>query len=142
MQRMVGALDGKVDPERTVAVVGALAGHDLAETLQPLRRLASRAYAVHSHHPRAEPPEEVASALEQEGFTVLGIDDVASATTTAADGVPHTIIATGSLSVVAEVIACVKGISIETYPTIRSKSGDYIRNSMDSSDSTHQRHRS
>ena len=84
----------------------------------------------------------MASALEQEGFTVLGIDDVASATTTAADGVPHTIIATGSLSVVAEVIACVKGISIETYPTIRSKSGDYIRNSMDSSDSTHQRHRS
>ena len=122
MQRMVGALDGRVDPARTVAVVGALSGHDLVETLQPLRRLTRHAYAVRSHHPRAEQPEAVAAALQGEGFTVLGIgDDVAAATGAAADGAPHTIIATGSLSVVAEVIACVRGIPIETYPTIRGR---------------------
>ena len=127
MQRMVGALAGRVDPARTVAVVGALSGHDLVETLQPLRRLTGRAYAVRSHHPRAEQPEAVAAALEGEGFTVLGTgDDVAAATGAAADGGPHTIIATGSLSVVAEVIACVRGIPIETYPTIRGRSPDQV----------------
>ena len=125
MQRMVGALAGRVDPARTVAVVGALTGHDLAETLQPLRRLTGRAYAVRSHHPRAERPEAVAAALEREGFAVLGIgDDVAAATGAAADGAPETIIATGSLSVVAEVIACVRGVPIETYPTIRGRLPD------------------
>ena len=130
MQRMVGALAGRVDPARTVAVVGALTGHDLMETLQPLRRLTGRAYAVRSHHPRAERPEAVARALEQEGFTVLGVDgEVAAATAaaaagTAAGGPPHTVIATGSLSVAAEVIACVRGIEIETYPTIRGRSTD------------------
>lgn len=130
MQRMVGALAGRVDPARTVAVVGALTGHDLVETLQPLRRLTGRAYAVRSHHPRAERPEAVARALQQEGFTVLGIDgDVAAAAAdaaagTVADGPPHTVIATGSLSVAAEVIACVRGIEVETYPTIRGRSPD------------------
>ncbi len=138
MQRMVGALAGRVDPARTVAVVGALSGHDLVETLQPLRRLTRRAYAVRSHHPRAEPPEAVARALEQEGFTVLGVDgDVAAATAaaaagTAAGGPPHTVIATGSLSVAAEVIACVRGISIETYPTIRGRSPDPAQRAADS----------
>ena len=138
MQRMVGALAGRVDPARTVAVVGALSGHDLVETLQPLRRLTGRAYAVRSHHPRAEPPEAVARALEQEGFTVLGVaGDVAAATAaaaagTAAGGPPHTVIATGSLSVAAEVIACVRGISIETYPTIRGRSPDPAQHAADS----------
>ena len=140
MQRMVGALDRRVDPAHTVAVVGALTGHDLAETLQPLRRLTGRAYAVRSHHPRAESAEAVAAALQREGFTVLGTDDdVAVATRAAAAGVvtegtvtrgigagerPQTIIATGSLSVVAEVIACVRGIEMETYPTIRGRLAD------------------
>ena len=138
MQRMVGALDGLVDPARTVAVIGALTGHDLVETLQPLRRLTGRAYAVRSHHPRAERPEAVAAALEQEGFAVLGIDeDVAAATTAAAAGTraagpPHTVIATGSLSVVAEVIACVRGIPIETYPTIRGRLPDPAQRAADS----------
>jgi len=129
MQRMVGALDGRVNPARTVAVVGALTGHDLTETLQPLRRLTDRAYAVSSHHPRAESALVVAAALRHEGFTVLGTDpDVAASTCAAAAGVvpegivaggrPHTVIATGSLSVVAEVIACVRSIPMETYPTI------------------------
>ena len=142
MQRMVGALAGRVDPERTVAVVGALTGHDLVETLQPLRRLTGRAYAVRSHHPRAEPAQAVAAALRQEGFAVLGGgDDIAAAVGAAAAGAtaagataagtaaagtgadrrPQTIIATGSLSVVAEVIACVRGVPVETYPTIRGR---------------------
>ena len=134
MQRMVGALDGRVDPARTVAVVGALTGHDLVETLQPLRRLTGRAYAVRSHHPRAERPEAVAAALEREGFTVLGIGgDVAATTSAAADGAPHTIIATGSLSVVAEVIARVRGIAVENYPTIRGRSADHAQPPADSS---------
>jgi dihydrofolate synthase/folylpolyglutamate synthase len=138
MQRMVGALAGRVDPARTVAVVGALTGHDLMETLQPLRRLAGRAYAVRSHHPRAEGPEAVARALRKEGFTVLGIDgDVAAATGaaaagTAAGGPPHTVVATGSLSVVAEVIACVRGVPIETYPTIRGRLPDPAERPADS----------
>lgn len=130
MQRMVGALAGRVDPERTVAVVGALTGHDLVETLQPLRRLTGRAYAVRSHHPRAEPAQAVAAALRQEGFAVLGGgDDIAAAAGAAAAGIgadrrPQTVIATGSLSVVAEVIACVRGVPVETYPTIRGRSPD------------------
>ena len=133
MQRMVDALAGRVDPQRTVAVVGALAGHDLVETLRPLRRLAGRAYAVRSHHPRAEPAEAVAAALRQEGFAVLGAggagSGVAAVFKAAADGGgagrrPQTVIATGSLSVVAEVIACVRGVPVETYPTIRGRSPD------------------
>ena len=130
MQRMVGALAGRVDPQRTVAVVGALTGHDLVETLQPLRRLTGRAYAVRSHHPRAEPAQAVAAALRQEGFAVLGGgDDIAAAAGAAAAGVgddrrPQTVIATGSLSVVAEVIACVRGVPVETYPTIRGRAPD------------------
>ena len=133
MQRMVGALAGRVDPARTVAVVGALTGHDLQETLQPLRRLAGRAYAVRSHHPRAERSEAVAAALEREGFAVLGTGgDVAAATGAAADGAPDTIIATGSLSVVAEVIACVRGVPIETYPTIRGRLPDDVQSPADS----------
>ena len=130
MQRMVGALAGRVDPQRTVAVVGALTGHDLVETLQPLRRLTGRAYAVRSHHPRAEPAQAVAAALRQEGFAVLGGgDDIAAAAGAAAAGGgadrrPQTVIATGSLSVVAEVIACVRGVPVETYPTIRGRAPD------------------
>ena len=130
MQRMVGALAGRIDPQRTVAVVGALTGHDLVETLQPLRRLTGRAYAVRSHHPRAEPAQAVAAALRQEGFAVLGGgDDIAAAAGAAAAGVgadrrPQTVIATGSLSVVAEVIACVRGVPVETYPTIRGRAPD------------------
>ena len=138
MQRMVGALAGRVDPARTVAVVGALAGHDLVETLQPLRRLTGRVYAVRSHHPRAERAEAVAAALENERFTVLGIDDDVAAATgaaaagTAAGGPPHTVVATGSLSVVAEVIACVRGVPIETYPTIRGRLPDPAERPADS----------
>ena len=138
MQRMVGALAGRVDPEHTVAVVGALTGHDLAETLQPLRRLTGRVYAVRSHHPRAERAEAVAAALENERFTVLGIDDDVAAATgaaaagTAAGGPPHTVVATGSLSVVAEVIACVRGVPIEIYPTIRGRLPDPAERPADS----------
>ncbi|MCY4375114.1 MAG: hypothetical protein OXC31_15240, partial [Spirochaetaceae bacterium] len=112
---------------------GPRPGQALAEPLQPLRRLTGRAYAVRSHHPRAERPEAVAAALEREGFAVLGIgDDVAAATGAAADGAPETIIATGSLSVVAEVIACVRGVPIETYPTIRGRLPDDVQSPADS----------
>ena len=135
---MVDTLYHKINPDHTVIVVGALTGHDLFETLRPLRRLSTRAYAVRSHHPRAESAQTVATALQREGFTVLGTDDsianamhVASAE--AAGSRRQKLIATGSLSVVAEVIAFVKGISFETYPTIRGQITDQLAPEIDSS---------
>lgn len=138
MQRMVNVLDGQVNSEHAVAIVGALTGHDLVETLRPLRRIAERAYAVQSHHPRAVSAQAVTAALQHEGFTVLGTYDRVDSGTraaeagTAAVGKPQTIIATGSLSVVAEVIACIRGISVETYPTIHGRMADRSVNATDS----------
>lgn len=138
MQRMVDALYHKINPDHTVIVVGALTGHDLFETLRPLRRLSTRAYAVRSHHPRAESAQTVATALQREGFTVLGTDDSITsamhvAAAEAAGSKRQKLIATGSLSVVAEVIAFVKGISFETYPTIRGQIADQSAPEIDSS---------
>ena len=107
---------------RVILLFGALTGHDLPGVLAKLTKLKPIVVAIRTTHPRAKPCEDVAKAAMDTGLEVaFQSEDVASAVRRAITmAKPEDIVlATGSLSVAAEVRAAVKGIPQEAYPNLK-----------------------
>ena len=121
MKRIVEALQTLFIPDRVILVFGALGGHSVAGMASEVAALSPQVIAVLSRDPRALPSAVVAGICRQGGLTVVSeSDDVGQATRRAVeiarDG--DMVLATGSLSVVAEVMEEVTGVVPELYPDI------------------------
>ncbi len=119
MRRLVETLPGLLTPGRLIVVFGVLGSHSATGMADELRALSPDIVAVRSRDPRAMDTGDVAAAYEERGLPVLArFDDVGRATRHAIDVARDgdTVLATGSLSVVAEVLEEMTGIVPETYP--------------------------
>ena len=119
MRRLAGALPALLPPGRPIVVFGALGSHSVTGMADELAGLSPEVVAVRSRDPRAMDAGDVASACRERGLTVAAeFDDVGRGTRhaieMARDG--GAVLATGSLSVVAEVVEEMTGIVPETYP--------------------------
>jgi dihydrofolate synthase/folylpolyglutamate synthase len=107
---------------RVILLFGALSGHDLAGVVTELAKLKPVVAAVRTTHPRAKSCEEIVKAVRDAGLEfAFESEDVADAVrrVLAMARPEDVILATGSLSVAAEVRAVVKGITQERYPNLK-----------------------
>ena len=126
MGRLVEAVQRYFEADRFVVIFGGLGGHSAEGMVSALSELDPLVVAVRSRHPRAVSSEAVARLASAAGLEVIfQSDDVGEGTrrATEAAGVNDLVLATGSLSVVAEVMEEVKGIPAELYPNIKGPSG-------------------
>ncbi len=104
-RRLVEALAEAYPRRRVVWVVGFSSGKDVPGVLAALRAGGDVLVATRSYHPRALPPEEVARAAEEQGFSlVVETEDVEAAWRVASRFTSDRALVcfTGSLFVVAE----------------------------------------
>ena len=108
---------------RVILVVGGLSGHSMGGMLDQLAALdPSAAVAVRSRHPRSVPSADVAQAMRGRGIRAAEHSESVSAglaRAAAAAAKDDLVLAAGSLSVVAEVIEEIEGITPELYPGLR-----------------------
>ncbi len=126
MRRLVDALPALFDLRRLIVVLGALGSHSVTGMADELAALSPEIVAVRSRDPRAMDSADVAEACRQHGLPVVAErDDVGQGTRRAIDMARDgdTVLATGSLSVVAEVVEEMTGVVPETYPDMRRPAG-------------------
>ncbi len=126
MRRLVDAATNLFDFDRVIMVFGVLGGHSAEEMLAQAARLSPLIVAVRSREPRAKPSEVIAqSALEQALPVAFKSDHVGEATRRALEmaGERDLVIGAGSLSVAAEVIEEIDGMTPELYPYLEQPSG-------------------
>ena len=119
MRRLADALPALFELRRVIVIFGALGSHSVSGMADELAALSPEIVAVRSRDPRAMDSGEVAAACGQRGLSVVAeLDDVGRATRHAIDMARDgdTVLATGSLSVVAEVVEEMTGVVPETYP--------------------------
>ncbi|MBM3947929.1 MAG: bifunctional folylpolyglutamate synthase/dihydrofolate synthase [SAR202 cluster bacterium] len=107
---------------RVMLLFGALTGHDLPGVLAELARLKPIVVALRTTHPRAKPCKDIEKAATGLGLEVNFQPDVVADAVRRAVAMARpedVVLATGSLSVAAEVRAAVKGITQETYPNLK-----------------------
>ena len=122
MRRLVDTLPALLTPGRLIVVFGALGSHSVTGMADELAALSPEVVATRSRDPRAMDTGDVAAACEERGLPVLTqLDDVGKATRHAIDTAREgdTVLATGSLSVVAEVLEEMTGVVPETYPDMK-----------------------
>ena len=118
-KRLVEAVRRYFEARRVFLIFGALGGHSARGMLAELSALAPDVAAVRSRQPRSAPVELLAKTARGQGVPVfLQSEDVGAATRRVLDiaGKEDLVLATGSLSVAAEVIEEVGGIEPELYP--------------------------
>ena len=126
MARLVEAVRSYFEVERTVVVFGGLGGHSAEGMVSALAELDPLVVAVRSRHPKAVCSASVARLASGAGLEVIfQTDDVGEGTRRAVEaaGADGLVLATGSLSVVAEVTEEIRGMSAELYPNIKGPSG-------------------
>ena len=126
MARLVEAVRSYFEVERTVVVFGGLGGHSAEGMVSALAELGPLVVAVRSRHPKAVCSASVARLASGAGLEVIfQTDDVGEGTRRAVEaaGADGLVLATGSLSVVAEVTEEIRGMSAELYPNIKGPSG-------------------
>jgi dihydrofolate synthase/folylpolyglutamate synthase len=119
--RLVRAVRDLFRGQRVILIFGATSGHSARGMMAEVADLAPTVIAVRSRHPRSAPTQTIASAAREQGLPVsFESDDVALATRRALGmaGQKDLVLGTGSLSVVAEVIEEMRGITPEIYPYI------------------------
>lgn len=107
---------------RLITIFGTLGGHSTEEMLSELKMLNPVMILTRSRHPRSNSIENIFSISVKQGLSVeAAFDNVGEATQTAISlaNEDDLIIGTGSLSVVAEIIEEVEGISPELYPSFK-----------------------
>lgn len=122
MRRLVDTLPALLKPGRLVVVFGALGSHSVTGMADELAALSPEIVATRSRDPRAMGTYDVAAACEESGLPVAAqFKDVGRATRHAIGMAREgdTVLATGSLSVVAEVVEEMTGIVPETYPDMQ-----------------------
>lgn len=115
--------------DRVVLIFGGLGGHSTEGMAAELAELAPDVVAVRSRHPRSVSSDVVATIAAGAGLSVVfQSDDVAEGTRYALKiaGAADLVLATGSLSVVAEVIEEIKDVPTEVYPNINRPSDQTI----------------
>jgi len=125
MRLLVGAVRQYFKFGRVFVVFGATGGHSREGMLAELADLSPVVLPAESRHPRSGPAEAVATAARDRGLEVSsGPGDVGSAARRAMEmaGEDDLVLATGSLSVAAEVIEELEGIAPEVYPSIKPPS--------------------
>ena len=125
MRRLMQAVRQYFEARRAILIFGATTGHSAREMLAEVTGLAPVVIAVRSRHPRSSPAGLIARSAREAGLTVDSEStDVGQATRRALEiaGEGDLVLATGSLSVVAEVIEEIEGIAPELYPDIKRPS--------------------
>ena len=126
MRRLVDALPALFDLRHLIVVLGALGSHSVTGMADELAALSPEIVAVRSRDPRAMDSADIAETCRQRGLPVVAeLDDVGQGTRRAIDMARDgdTVLATGSLSVVAEVVEEMTGVVPETYPDMRRPAG-------------------
>ena len=123
--RLVKAVREYFRFQRVVLIFGALGGHSARGMLSELTELSPLVLAVSSRHPRSARSHLVADAASELGLQVVfQSENVGKATRRAIEIARQgdLVLATGSLSVAAEVIEETRGIEPELYPYIKRPS--------------------
>ena len=118
-KRLVSSVRELFKCGRVILIFGALGGHSARGMLAELAGLSPHVIAVRSRHPRSALSEVIGRTAGEQGLPVLfQSEDIGLATSRALEMAEPTdlVLATGSLSVVAEVIEGVDGIEPELYP--------------------------
>ncbi|MCI0439175.1 MAG: hypothetical protein L0177_08605, partial [Chloroflexi bacterium] len=122
MMRLVQAVRQQFKFDRVFLIFGALGGHSAKGMIAELVALSPRVIVTRSRHPRSSPSAAIAELVSEQGLTIAFIsENVGEATRKAIElaGENDLVLATGSLSVAAEVIEEIKGIPPEIYPTLK-----------------------
>lgn len=125
MARLVEAVRSYFEVDRIVVVFGGLGGHSAEGMVSALAELDPLVVAVRSRHPKAVCSASVARLASGAGLEVLfQTNDVGEGTRRAVEaaGADGLVLATGSLSVVAEVTEEIRGMPVELYPNIKGPS--------------------
>ena len=122
MRRLTQAVRDLFKYRRLVVVFGTLGGHSAEGMLSELAGMSPLLLATQSRHPRSASSDAISDIASNEGIDVVfASNDVGEATRRAREiaGPGDVVLGTGSLSVAAEVIETIKGISPELYPGIK-----------------------
>ena len=125
MKRLVQAVRDYFWFQRLILIFGALGGHSARGMIDALADLSPLVLAVRSRHPRSAPSDVISDAVSERGLPVVfQSENVGEAIRRALEmaGEGDLVLATGSLSVAAEVIEEIKGITPELYPNIKPPS--------------------
>ena len=126
MHRLVSEIERHFEFERLYLVFGATAGHSAEGMLAGWSRISPIVIPVQSRHPKAAAVNSIAQIARESGLRVVGgPKSVGEAVRRALDeaGERDLVLATGSLSVAAEVIEEIEGVAYETYPTMKNLQG-------------------
>ena len=123
MERLIQTIQQNCTFDKVVILLGALAGHNVKEMITKITQLNPIIIAVKSRHPRSLPKNMITKPARELGISlVYESNDVASGIKQAVDilGPNDLILGTGSLSVAAEIIEQVEGLTPEIYHNIRT----------------------
>ena len=122
MKRLVETLPDYFKFKRLIVIFGALGGHSSRGMLAELAELSPAVLAVRSRQPRSAPSPQISAAARRQGLDVIfESENVREATRHALDIAEEgdLVLGTGSLSVAAEVIEELRGMTPELYPYIK-----------------------
>jgi dihydrofolate synthase/folylpolyglutamate synthase len=122
MERLVETLGKHVEFDHAVVVFGAVSGHSVIGMFEELAVLAPTVIAAQSRHPKAAPVEKILEAAQVAGVDAVMEHDgvgvaVRRALAIATSG--DLVLGTGSLSVVAEIIEEMEGVTPELYQDLK-----------------------
>ena len=121
MRRLISEIERHFAFDRLYLVFGATAGHSAEGMLTEVAHISPFLMPVQSRHPKAAAVNSIATIARERGLSVrLGPGTVGEAVRRAIDeaGESDLVLATGSLSVAAEVIEEIEGVAYETYRTM------------------------
>ena len=122
MKRLVGTI-GQFFPSRApIVVFGALSGHSARGMLEELAVLSPQLICVRSRHPRSAPSSVIRDIASQLGMKIaFETENVGEGTRKAIElsRDDDFVLGTGSLSVAAEIIEEIRGMTPELYPYIK-----------------------
>lgn len=121
MRRLVSEVERHFVFDRLYLVFGATSGHSAEGMLEEVAHLSPFVMPAQSRHPKAAAVNSIVTMARERGLSVRqGSGAVGEAVRQAIGeaGERDLVLATGSLSVAAEVIEEVEGVAYETYPTM------------------------
>ncbi|MGH2544136.1 MAG: glutamate ligase domain-containing protein, partial [Ardenticatenaceae bacterium] len=122
MKRLVQAVRQYFTFDNLILIFGALGGHSARGMIAELADLSPTVIVTRSRHPRSSPSASLAEIVSGHGLRVaFSADNVGEAARKALEIAEERdlILATGSLSVVAEVKEEIEGIIPEVYPNLK-----------------------
>ena len=123
MRTLVREIERHFEFERLYLVFGASRGHDARGMLMEIERLSPVVLPVQSRHPKSSAVNSIAEKAMDCGIPIVrGPDAVGGAVRRAIDEAHEgdLVLATGSLSVVAEVIEEIEAVPHDRYPSINT----------------------